>query len=100
MALRMDGSSAILVSDSKYGYRGQKESLNLTLINSSVSPDPYPERGIHTITLWVGAASGDAKEAEDIATGCNHKSSTSPPTATTASCLWRTAWYPLLPTAQ
>ncbi len=46
-----DGSSAILVSDSKYGYRGQKESLNLTLINSSVSPDPYPERGIHTITL-------------------------------------------------
>ena len=73
MALRMDGSSAILVSDSKYGYRGQKESLNLTLINSSVSPDPYPERGIHTITLWVGAASGDAKEAEDIATGCNHK---------------------------
>ena len=37
MALRMDGSSAILVSDSKYGYRGQKESLNLTLINSSAS---------------------------------------------------------------
>ena len=28
------------------------------------------------------------------------RSSTSPPTATMANCLWRTAWYPLLPTAR
>ena len=100
MALRMDGSSAILVSDSKYGYRGQKESLNLTLINSSVSPDPYPERGIHTITLWVGAASGDAKGRKISQPAATIRSSTSPPTATMVNCLWRTAWYPLLPTAR
>ena len=88
MALRMDGSSAILVSDSKYGYRGQKESLNLTLINSSVSPDPYPQRA---------EMQRKRKISQPAAT---IRSSTSPPTATTASCLWRTAWYPLLPTAR
>lgn len=73
MALRMDGSSAILVSDSKYGYRGGKDSIALSLINSSVSPDPYPERGIHTVTLWMGAGSGNAKEAEEMALACSHR---------------------------
>lgn len=73
MALRRAGSSALLVSDSKYGYRGGKDSLTLSLINSSVSPDPYPERGIHTITLWMGAGNGTAKEAEEMALACNHR---------------------------
>lgn len=73
MALRMDGSSAVLISDSKYGYRGEKDSLSLSLINSSVSPDPYPERGIHTVTLWMGAGNGDAKQTEEMAVACNHK---------------------------
>lgn len=73
MALRKDGSSVLLVSDSKYGYRGGKDSLMLSLINSSVSPDPYPERGIHTVTLWMGAGNGSAKAAEEIALACNHR---------------------------
>ena len=73
MALRMDGSSAVLISDSKYCYRGEKDSLSLSLINSSVSPDPYPERGIHTVTLWMGAGNGDAKQTEEMAVACNHK---------------------------
>lgn len=73
MAVREEGSSVVLISDSKYGYRGDKQSLSLSLINSSTSPDPYPERGIHTITLWLGASDGDAGRTEQLATYCNHR---------------------------
>lgn len=73
MALREEGSCAILISDCKYGYRGTDNTLALTLINSSVSPDPYPERGIHTITLWLGCCNMDAKMAEEMAVSCNHR---------------------------
>lgn len=72
LARREEGTCAILISDSKYGYRAGAGKLALTLINSSTSPDPYPERGIHNITLWLGACSADAKEAEQMAVSCNH----------------------------
>ncbi len=72
MARREGDSCAILVSDSKYGYRAGDGKLALTLLNSSTYPDPYPERGIHHITLWLGTCSGDAREAEQMATSCNH----------------------------
>ncbi|MBS6194296.1 MAG: hypothetical protein KH828_01765 [Clostridiales bacterium] len=73
MAVNDEGSSALLVSDSKYGYRGTPDGLALTLINSATSPDPYPERGIHQIVLWLGINSSDAKEAEEKAMDLNHK---------------------------
>ena len=72
LARQGEGPCAILVSDSKYGYRAAKRQLGLTLINSSTSPDPYPERGIQSITLWLGVCGPDAKEAEQMATACNH----------------------------
>ncbi len=62
----------ILMSDCKYGYRGANNNLALTLINSASNPDPYPERGIHNITLWLGACPSDAKRAEEKALACNH----------------------------
>lgn len=72
LARREDNPCAILISDSKYGYRAEDQRLALTLLNSSTSPDPYPERGIHHITLWFGACSADAREAEQMAAACNH----------------------------
>ncbi len=72
LARRAEDPSAILISDSKYGYRGADGKLGLTLINSSTSPDPYPERGIHQIVLWFGACGADAREAEQMAASCNH----------------------------
>ena len=71
MALSKNKKGTILISDSKYGYRGADQELALTLINSSTGPDPYPERGIHHITLWMGSCEQDAKNAEDMATACN-----------------------------
>ena len=65
--------SVILASDSKYGYRGSGNTLALTLINSSTSPDPYPERGIHSISLLIGMAREDAGAAERMAASFCHK---------------------------
>ncbi len=73
MALNKSGkSNLILISDCKYGYRGTGDAFALTLINSATDPDPYPERGIHDITLWLGAASPNEKEAKEQALVCNH----------------------------
>ena len=63
---------AILISDSKYGYRGNENALALTLINSAVEPDPYPELGIHNITLFAGVCPPEEKTAEDLAVRVNH----------------------------
>ena len=48
-----DNNSIAIISDCKYGYRGVDNELSVTLINSSRSPDLYPERGVHKINLWV-----------------------------------------------
>ena len=54
----------ILMSDCKYGYRGCDDTLALTLINSSVKPDRYPEIGGQTVNIYIGAC--DKTEAERL----------------------------------
>ena len=70
MAVNPDGDSLFLSSDCKYGYRGEKNSLSLTLINSAVTPDPYPERGIHRCAVFLGALPDSAKRAAELAADC------------------------------
>ena len=72
-AIRDDGDALILASDSKYGFRGTADSLTLTLINSATYPDPYPERGIHHITLWLGLGKDGAQEEQRILDDRNHR---------------------------
>lgn len=49
-----DCSALMLVTDTKYGFRGADDSLSVTLIRSSYDPDPYPEIGIHKFRFAVG----------------------------------------------
>lgn len=49
------GRALALVTDSKYGYRMDGDILSATLINTADHPDPYPERGKHTVALWLHA---------------------------------------------
>jgi alpha-mannosidase len=42
----LDKKCVMLVTDSKYGFRGTDNSLSISLIRSSFDPDPYPEWGI------------------------------------------------------
>ncbi|HEY0827775.1 MAG TPA: glycoside hydrolase family 38 C-terminal domain-containing protein [Bacilli bacterium] len=40
-------SSVMLVTNTKYGFRGFDNSLSISLIRSSYEPDPYPDLGNH-----------------------------------------------------
>ncbi|NMB10822.1 MAG: alpha-mannosidase [Firmicutes bacterium] len=44
-------SQLMVITDSKYGFRGHDSSLAVSLIRSSYDPDPYPEFGIHHFQL-------------------------------------------------
>lgn len=69
----IQGKQALaIVSDCKYGFRGTEDTLTCTLINATYSPDPYPERGIHDIKLFVGLFENDAKTVEEEAFVLNH----------------------------
>jgi alpha-mannosidase len=61
-----------LVSDCKYGYRGYENVLYATLINTTSSPDPYPERGEHEIKLWIALEESEPKALHDTAFALCH----------------------------
>ncbi len=52
---RSGGSALYMMSDCKYGFRGDHEGLSLNLIRGSYYPDPYPDIGEHIIRIAVGA---------------------------------------------
>ena len=47
------GASLMLVTDSKYGFRGYGQALSVSLIRGSYDPDPYPELGIHRFRIGL-----------------------------------------------
>ena len=65
-AAAVEGTTAALITDCKYGFRFADDVLSVTLINTAVYPDPYPERGIHAINLFVrvGEACPNALKAD------------------------------------
>jgi len=51
---QQNGADALmLLSKTKYGFRGTGDSLSLSLIRSSYDPDPYPENIMHRFGLAV-----------------------------------------------
>ena len=57
------GGRIMLMTDSKYGYRGDVGQMGVTLIRSSYDPDPYPELGVHRFRLAVGLTDDDCAVA-------------------------------------
>ena len=45
----------MLLSDTKYGFRGAQNGISLNLVRASYEPDPYPEYGVHNIRIGVAA---------------------------------------------
>jgi len=43
----------MVVTDTKYGFRTNDSSIMVNLIRSSYDPDPYPEYGVHHISIGV-----------------------------------------------
>lgn len=62
------GESIALISDSKYGYAANGETIGVTLIRSSIDPDPYPETGIHRykLGLMVGRSASICKALHQV----------------------------------
>jgi len=57
-----DGRVLTLAADCKHGFRLSGNELFVTLINTAEHPDPYPERGIHEISLFIMPAAAKAAE--------------------------------------
>ncbi|NLC68722.1 MAG: alpha-mannosidase [Clostridiaceae bacterium] len=56
-----DGDAAVmLVTSTKYGFRGYNNSMAVSLIRSSYDPDPYPELGIHKFSFALDVAAKDS----------------------------------------
>lgn len=64
-APRTAGSShLVVVTDSKYGFRGVDNALAVTLLRSSFDPDPYPENGkVHRFRISLVAATETSNRA-------------------------------------
>ena len=58
----------VIVTDCKYGFRLDRNELIATLINTAGGPDPYPERGIHAIELYVGVCECCPKALRELST--------------------------------
>jgi alpha-mannosidase len=69
-AVSADGEekpSLMVVTDTKYGFRGANNAIAVTLIRASRDPDPYPEYGKHSIRIGVGIVDGVANATLDQA---------------------------------
>ena len=55
-----NGRVVALASDCKYSFRLSRGELSVTLINTADYPDPYPERGIQEIELYIMPTKADA----------------------------------------
>lgn len=58
LAANPDQKRVMLISDAKHGFRGDANSMALTLIRSSYDPDPYPEIGKHSCRFAVCVVDG------------------------------------------
>ena len=54
-------TGAAVLTDSKYGYRGYDDKLEVTLIRSSSNPDPLPETGVRHFRIGLCEAAGDIR---------------------------------------
>ena len=55
---KVQGTTAALITDCKYGYRLADGVLSVSLINTAGTPDPYPERGVHAVKVFVALTDG------------------------------------------
>ena len=57
------GTSLMLTSDTKYGFRGFENAISADLIRASYEPDPCPEYGMHRFKIALCLADADDDQA-------------------------------------
>lgn len=59
-----DGEYGVtLLNDSKYGFDASGNTIRMTLVRTSYSPDPTPDQGLHEVTYSLYPHNGDWKTA-------------------------------------
>jgi len=58
-----------LLNDSKYGFDVKGNSVRMTLVRTSYSPDPEPDQGVHEIKYSLYPHKGSWKEAQTFRRG-------------------------------
>lgn len=71
-AVKENGNSIVLIADTKYGYRACDNQISVTLINTATSPDPYPERGIHHVKVYLGVCGSSPAELYSLSAKVNN----------------------------
>ena len=71
-AVNEDGNGVVLMADTKYGYRANDNQLSVTLINTATNPDPYPERGIHHVKVYLGVCNSSPVELYNLSEVVNN----------------------------
>ncbi len=67
-----EGGMALL-TDTKYGYRGYADWLQVSLLRSSSGPDPYPELGERRFRLGLCASEGETMTLKALGTAFTHR---------------------------
>ena len=62
-----------LLSDTKYGYRGCEQRMEVTLLRSSSRPDPFPEVGDRMFRIGLVEAAEDAVELKRLGQRFAHR---------------------------
>jgi len=60
---------AVLLSDTKFGFRCDKNNVEMTLLRASYDPDPFPDQGPHVIRYGLLGHAGDAATADLVQAG-------------------------------
>ena len=64
MPINKNGSSLVMMSDCKHGFRFTDNILALALVRASYDPDPYPEYGVHKMRIGIGVCSNTSNDNE------------------------------------
>lgn len=70
-AADVNSAHLMLVTDTKYGYRGNENAGAVTLVRNSFDPDPLPESGRYLIRAAIAVAE-DAESARRVSACFNH----------------------------
>ncbi len=57
---------AVLLTDSKYGYRGYGCKLETALIRASAGPDPLPETGMRSFRIGISSAENSVRALKEL----------------------------------
>ncbi len=67
-----DDKALYVTAEGKYGFRLWNNCLGLTILHSSVNPDPYPELGEHNVRFALGISESSNEALVAVQQQCEH----------------------------